>query len=215
MSRRWVAGLTMVVTSTLFLGLTLLVAAGSTQQVDDAARELFRPHDMWSTPQHRAGDVIDGLKPLYVVAVAAALVGWISVRRASVRPIALLGAAVLVTGAATWVTKQALDRPDTHGFQSGGSYSSGHVAVLLVVLGCLTLLAPRIRWWMWAGAGVVVGVMAVSLMVQATHWLSDVIGGGLLGAAVLAGAALVSDRWRHDQRESTDPVSCRYGADRH
>lgn len=207
MPRRRVGALVAVVATCLFLGLTLLVAIGATQAVDDAAKDFFRPDDMWSTPQFRAGDVITGGKPLHVVVVATVLTGWRSVRRATVRPIALVGTALLVTAAVTWITKRVVDRPDTHGFDTGGSYSSGHVAVLLVTLGCLTLLAARTRWWMWAATFVAVCVMAVCLLVQATHWLTDIVGGALLGTAVLACATVVTSRSRDRQRTRTDPAS--------
>ncbi|TYL50157.1 hypothetical protein FXB39_10935 [Nocardioides sp. BGMRC 2183] len=205
-SRRRTSALVLVIATVLWGGLTLLVALDATQALDDAAKQLFRPDDVWSTPQHRAGEVIDGLKPLHAVALGGAVTLWLSLRRRSLAPLLLLGATVLVTGAATWIAKRALERPDTHGL-GASSYPSGHVAVLLVVLGCLLLLTVRTRWWMWIGAGAVVGVMALSLLLQSTHWLADILGGGLLGLAVLAGASALTVGRHVAQRDSTEPAS--------
>ena len=80
----------------------------------------------------------------------------------------------------------------------GSSFPSGHAAyagatcVALVLL--LTVLGPRRRWW-WALAALGVLGMAWSRTYLQVHWLSDVVGGSLLGIgialAVFGGAQLL------------------------
>jgi MYXO-CTERM domain-containing protein len=208
----------MLASAAAYVLLTVLVVADLTADVDAAAKELFRPGDMWSTPQFLVGDVIDGLAPLHVVAGVGVLVAAYAIRRRTWHPLAVTGALLLVVAAATWVSKVLVDRPDTHGSESGASYPSGHVAVLLVALGALALLWGRQRRWAWPAVVVVVVVMAVSLLVQATHWLTDIVGAALLGAATLSGFVALArgdhpGSGRHGDR--VEPASCPNSPERH
>ena len=63
-----------------------------------------------------------------------------------------------------------------------GSFPSGHVANAATMAVCLGILFPRL--WVWlAGASYTV-LMMVSRTYLGAHWLTDTIGGLLLGAAV-------------------------------
>ena len=82
----------------------------------------------------------------------------------------------------------------------GSSFPSGHAAyagatcVTLVLL--FTVPGPRRRWW-WALAALGVLGMAWSRTYLQVHWLSDVIGGSLLGigiALTIFAAAQLLDR---------------------
>jgi membrane-associated phospholipid phosphatase len=87
------------------------------------------------------------------------------------------------------VVKVWVHRPDPNGgiTDTGGSYPSGHMIALVLCggLGAM-LIARRPPWWVWCAVGSVAGLMAVSLLVTTAHWLTDVVGGGLLGVAVIA-----------------------------
>ena len=50
------------------------------------------------------------------------------------------------------LSKLVIGRPDTHGEVAhlGGSYPSGHVAIVLAALGCCLLVIGTRRWWAWA-----------------------------------------------------------------
>lgn len=176
-----------------FLVLSVLVATGVTQELDDSARQLFRPDDVWGANQLLVGNVVDGLAPPVALALLA-LAGTVAAGRArSLRP---LGYVVLLTAVAVVLTiasKTVLHRPDPHGGMTsiGGAFPSGHMLVLLISLvGALVLLRAQSRWWAWCAVALVELTMAVSLLVLATHWLTDVGGGVLLGLTALSLANL-------------------------
>jgi membrane-associated phospholipid phosphatase len=60
------------------------------------------------------------------------------------------------------------------------------------------LLRPGGRWWCWLPTLLLGASMATALVVQAAHWATDVIGGGLVGVTVLATVAALGDRWSGD-----------------
>ena len=69
-----------------------------------------------------------------------------------------------------------------------GSYPSGHVTRVLVTLGVLALYAAPRRWRPAAMAltAWTVAVMALARVAVLEHWLTDTLGGVLLGATWLA-----------------------------
>ena len=59
----------------------------------------------------------------------------------------------------------------------GGSFPSGHMVSVLVCLGgALLVVQQRPRWWEWVLVGLVDLAMGLSLLLQAAHWLTDVVG---------------------------------------
>jgi membrane-associated phospholipid phosphatase len=94
----------------------------------------------------------------------------------------------------------AVGRPDTHGTTAdshGGSYPSGHIIAVVVCLGLVVLMTqPRARRWVWLVPALVGGLMGVCILVQAAHWSTDVVGGGLLAVGVLTAVTASGwDRW--------------------
>ena len=175
-----------------FLVLTVLVATHATKDLDVAARDYFRPDDVWGQTQMRVDVIVEGLKPRNMVALLALVTAATSLRRRSWRPTAYAALLAGVTGGLTLLTKLALERSDPHQEMTavGGSYPSGHMVSVLVCLGGSVLLVhSRSHWWEWLVVGLVALAMGFSLLFQAAHWLTDVLGGTLLGLVIVAVAS--------------------------
>ena len=63
-----------------------------------------------------------------------------------------------------------------------GSFPSGHVANAATMAVTLAILLQRV--WVWAAGAAYVVLMMLSRTYLGAHWLSDTVGGLLLGAAV-------------------------------
>lgn len=122
----------------------------------------------------------------------------------------------LVGGVISTVVKVTVDRPRpelddpiTHAF--GKSFPSGHSMSATIGYGTLLLafmpLIPR-RWRPRAVAAYVVLVLliAASRLGLGVHYLSDVIGGIVLGAAWLCVSVATFRIWRREQRKRTAEV---------
>jgi len=179
------------VAAAAFVVLAVLVAAHATQDLDVAIRNRFRPHDVWGTTQMRVDVIVEGLKPSKMVPLLALVAVVACVRHRSWRPAVYAALLAGVAGTLTIVTKVIVGRPDPHQDMTavGGSFPSGHTVTVLVCLGCaILLLQERPRWWEWVVVGLVGVAMGLSLLLQAAHWFTDVVGALLLGVAVLAAA---------------------------
>jgi membrane-associated phospholipid phosphatase len=88
---------------------------------------------------------------------------------------------------------------------NSGAFPSGHAANAATVAVLLALLVPR--WWIaLVGAGYVV-LMALSRTYLGAHWLSDTVGGALLGASVaLAAWAAFAPLLRRERSRSPASV---------
>lgn len=116
--------------------------------------------------------------------VAGAVLSW---RRRSLVPLALVvGSYLLVAGVASF-TKAGLARPQPLPLPGvpGRAFPSGHAAQAVVVFGALAMLAGGGRRALGLAAGVVAAV-CVALLWRQAHWLTDMVGGVVLGAACLA-----------------------------
>jgi undecaprenyl-diphosphatase len=121
--------------------------------------------------------------------------------------------AVLLAGQGLWVAcGRLVDRPrpdptlvevrlaeaDVHGFPS---FPSGHAVYYTTFFGFLwfltfTLVKPRrYRWPLLTLFGGLVLLVGVARVYLGAHWVSDVAGGYLLGAAVLAAGVGLYRRW--------------------
>jgi membrane-associated phospholipid phosphatase len=64
------------------------------------------------------------------------------------------------------------------------SYPSGHTARAVFLAMASWMVIKRKRLWMGIALGMYVGLVALSRIYLGHHWLSDVIGGGVLGAGL-------------------------------
>lgn len=192
-----------VVSGTALVLLSLFVATSVVQHLDVAARGYFRPHDEWGPTQMRADMVVEGAKPRNVAPLLALVGVASSVRMRSWRPAAYAAAIGLGTAVLTVLVKLMLQRTDPHSDMStfGGSFPSGHMVSLLVCLGgAILVLRERSRWWEWGVVALAGSVMAWALLVQATHWATDVLGGVLIALTVLGAVSVLP--LRRPERES-------------
>jgi membrane-associated phospholipid phosphatase len=129
----------------------------------------------------------------YVLRIASAIAAaalWLRGRRrtAVFVLVTIAGAALLET-----LTKALVDRarpvfaePVAHA--SGASFPSGHAMTSMVAFGLLVLLVPAHRRLAAAVGAIAVVLVGFSRLALGVHYLTDVVGGWLLGAACLVAA---------------------------
>ncbi|MFJ5228549.1 phosphatase PAP2 family protein [Kitasatospora sp. NPDC088391] len=117
-------------------------------------------------------------------------------------------ATATASGLIGWGVKAAVARarpalPDPVAHAPGFSFPSGHAmtaatccAVLLLV--SAPVLGPRVRRAAWAAALVSVLGVGFTRVALGVHWVSDVLGGWLLGTALVAATAWAFRGWRRD-----------------
>lgn len=87
-----------------------------------------------------------------------------------------------------------------------GSFPSGHVANAATIAVVLALVfgLERSRWWVWLAGAAYVVAMALARTYLGVHWVTDTIGGALLGAGVAVMLwAPIADRLVAEPRERT------------
>ncbi|MFL6075525.1 MAG: phosphatase PAP2 family protein, partial [Mycobacteriales bacterium] len=139
--------------------------------------------------------------------VVVALAGWLVYRGAP--RLAAWALVTIVTGGVLGVLAMALvgrarphlPKPVAHA--PGASFPSGHA--LTATLGCgivLLALLPALhgRWRAvaWTLAAVIPLFTGMTRIALGVHWVSDVIGGWLLGIAVVLATATGFEAWRRD-----------------
>ncbi|MDT8896249.1 bifunctional DedA family/phosphatase PAP2 family protein [Halomonas sp. I1] len=117
----------------------------------------------------------------------------------------LFGIAALNTLGKTLIGRA---RPLTPEHLTGSmSYPSAHTSTIVVLLGMAAAFIARElpatqRFWAYWGAIALAVPMALSRLVIGVHWLSDLIGGALLGLVV---CALVQLAWQRHERPRLSP----------
>lgn len=110
--------------------------------------------------------------------------------------------------------KAVLDRPRPPGpliETSSAAFPSGHaIASSVTAIGLVVVLHPpvrkRNRWT--AVAAVVAIVVALSRTVLSAHWLTDVVGGGLLGVGLAVAWPAALELIRGARARRARPASC-------
>lgn len=181
-----------------FLLLTVIVESGFLRFVDDPVRDWGVATDLPAAAPI-TDFLIEYLGTRYVLSALLVAAAGISVRCRSARPVLFTAGAELVAVGLVLSLKVVLGRPDPTGPVQGlaGSYPSGHTFTLIFSLGLLVLLlAPcpeRRRWWVPGLAGL---AMSACLVMGVAHWVTDIVAGWLLAAALLAGiSASGLPRW--------------------
>ncbi|GAA4557903.1 phosphatase PAP2 family protein [Planotetraspora kaengkrachanensis] len=110
----------------------------------------------------------------------------------------LLGLALKVV-----VARARPSLPDPVALAPGESFPSGHAVNVtlgagVIVLLVLPMLPPWGRRVAWALASFVVLSVGYTRIALGVHWVSDVVAGTVLGAAVVAATAAAFETWRRD-----------------
>ncbi|WP_329109767.1 phosphatase PAP2 family protein [Micromonospora sp. NBC_01699] len=167
-------------------------------------------HPGWASATQVWTDVF-GPGPLRVLVLA--VVVWLWWRGA--RRVALWAVTTMVTGGVLGASLKLLfgrGRPellDPVSHAPGYAFPSGHALTAALAAGVLVLVfLPFVaeigdarrrraaRWGLWAGALLVTMVTGLSRIALGVHWLSDVLGGWVLGAAVVAATTAAFATWR-------------------
>ncbi|MEU9251811.1 phosphatase PAP2 family protein [Streptomyces sp. NPDC048270] len=152
------------------------------------------------------------------LAAAAGVLLWLRGRRElTVRlAVAVVGATAVQQGLKALVGRERPQWPDPVDRAEFAAYPSGHAMTATVVCGLLLWLLPR-RTPRWAAAAAwaaaVVSVLGVGFtrIYLGVHWPSDVLGGWLLGVALVAVVAATAGPRRECACPGRSPVSPRAG----
>ncbi|MFP1629628.1 phosphatase PAP2 family protein [Streptomyces sp. 5K101] len=185
-------------TSAFYVAIVVAVLASTWLVALDWKLMLFRPYQQWPE-QHAFLDyfVVLGQRGPTAVMVAAWL-GWRSWRQHTLRPLLVLGAALLLLNVTVGAVKIGLGRLGPHYatqigsaelFAGGDIFPSGHTANAVVTWGILAYLAttPRARRYLSALSAVVSLGVGLTTVYLGTHWLSDVLLGWAAGLLILLG----------------------------
>ncbi|MBB6576697.1 undecaprenyl-diphosphatase [Comamonas odontotermitis] len=201
------AGAALCVTAVLLLGWGLADPAHALHALlvgwDEAAQQWSQQHVSVSTRAYLrhvtdVGDVLWlGMLSVLVAALLALRRRWL--------PLQIWVFAIGLNGLSTRVLKNAFDRARPQALHelvtSGASFPSGHTAGSVVVYGLLWWLLRgrlprRSRVVLGTGLALLVALIAASRIWLEAHFASDVVGGGLLGLAILGLAIWALERGR-------------------
>lgn len=107
-------------------------------------------------------------------------------------------------------SRPVLDEPVASAL--GRSFPSGHAMSATVCYGALLLVflpwaAPRARRWIVAAVVVVVAAVGVTRLALGVHYVTDIVGGYVLGGAWLVASTAAFEVWREERgRRRTEPL---------
>ncbi|WP_046564031.1 phosphatase PAP2 family protein [Micromonospora sp. HK10] len=181
--------------------------------ITDTLHRYALEHPGWVRAMSVWTDVF-GPGPLRVA--AAVLVGWLLFRRAP--RLALWVVTTMAVGGLLGALLKLLvgrhrpDLLDPVARAAGFSFPSGHALNAALAAGVLLLVfLPyarhrwALRWALWTVAVLITVLTGLSRIALGVHWTSDVLGGWLLGVAVLVATTAAFSTWR--ARIGRRPVS--------
>jgi membrane-associated phospholipid phosphatase len=200
--------------SAVLLGVLVAIPASRSgvQDVDDAVRRLaVSVENRPTTLVAELFSLVGGVWVNWSIRIVALV---ILVARRQFLQFTALALAILTSEALIGTLKTAFDRARPPGgliSTSGASFPSGHaIAAAVTAVGLVVvLLPPGPARWKWEVRAVVFAfLMALSRVYLRAHWLSDVVAGALLGAALALGwpALLQTLRTRRESAYAATPA---------
>ena len=177
-----VGGITALAAVLLLGGLTVL--RGSPFGIDTEWMAEITEHrsELWLVPSLVMNFVGGGWFAIWVVPLGGALLLYLVGRRWAALYFVLASA---LSAGLVQLLKTLVDRArpeDILVHVDPGSFPSGHVANAATVALALALVFQRT--WLWVVAVAWIVLMALSRTYLGAHWVSDTVGGAVLGAAV-------------------------------
>ena len=219
-AERSLAGLLVVAGAGVGFGVLLMLVRfhwGPLYQADHEAAEWFNglvaPHHPLVTVLQAVTDL--GGRPVLIWLITIAVVGLL-IRRQS-----RLAVYLIITGVGGLILDPSLKalvgrlRPVVDvpvASAPGNSFPSGHALGSFVAYGALLLVflpavAPRWRKPAIAVAGLLVALIGLTRIALGVHFVSDVLGGWLLGAAWLGVTAYAFRLWRRERGRPVPPIT--------
>lgn len=137
-----------------------------------------------------------------LVLLVAAWLWWRGARRVALWAVVTMAAgAVLGVAFKLLFGRQRPDLLDPVAHAPGYSFPSGHALTAALAGGVLVLALRRctgrvgVRRAMWAAAVLVTVLTGLSRVALGVHWMSDVLGGWILGAAVVVATSAAFATW--------------------
>ncbi|GIE93064.1 phosphatase PAP2 family protein [Paractinoplanes rishiriensis] len=151
------------------------------------------------------------LLPLTVIAMVLLLIRRLP-RLAIYLGVTGLGALILDPSLKTLVGRIRPVVADPVAVGGGNSFPSGHTLGATVVYGALTLVflavvSGRARRWFIGAMALLIFAVGLTRIALGVHFLSDVIGGWLLGLAWISVTAYAFRVWRREAGHSTPPLT--------
>jgi undecaprenyl-diphosphatase len=185
-SRRWplISGIVAVSVAGV-LGLVIAQRLGNLPLVIDTGvmEELLEERSIWLDVPARLMDWLGG--------------GWFGIIVVPICIVILLcvasrywgalyyGIAALLSVGVVQLLKAVFDRPRPEELlvvTDAGSFPSGHVANAATMAVVLAIILNR--WWVWFAGIAFIVLMALSRTYLGAHWLSDTVGGALIGVGI-------------------------------
>ncbi|MFJ9118649.1 phosphatase PAP2 family protein [Streptomyces sp. NPDC102394] len=191
--------------------LLLALVAAEWRPLTDLDGDVARTTHRWAVDQpgltHACRILTDWVWDPWTMRLLAALaVVWLAWRRSAWWTACWLAATVAVGSVVQQGLKAAVGRPrpvwpDPVDSAHYAAFPSGHAMTATVVCGLLLWLVHRYgagtalrRTALWVAVVSVTGV-GLTRVWLGVHWPSDVVGGWLLGATLVAAAVMVHRRW--------------------
>ena len=179
----WISGLSAVVVAVL-LGLVILLRHNAPFPFDEAwMGEILEHRAAWLEIPSLVLNFLGGGWFARILVPLGTIVALLLVRKAWAA--AYYALAVLLSVLAVQVLKAVFDRPRPEEIlvvSDVGSFPSGHVANAATLAVALALILGRT--WIWYVGVIYTIAMALSRTYLGAHWLSDTVGGLLIGAGV-------------------------------